>query len=427
MTNPLITLYTLIKDKALNEQNLSELLERGVNLNFAPITYEQAKLSLYTHMTPLSFACKMDSPIETIRLLLDHGADPTIRDNLDRRTPLLWACEYVTDIKVLELLLERGADANESYAPTHRDSHTALVILSVNDRPSEYTELLLTNGADPNRESPFAYCFGFADYSMDYNKKTTFKNSVAIGELLIMAGATSESLTLEIPLKAHAPDEAFTFLLRECDLQATPEDFYSFCAYAIPSIELIDLFMAKGAALTDLRRVVGLLIYQDHSYNAIKHIIEFVHNANYWSSIFAVDPNYGYEGTILHYACHNKRQDLVNLFLSAGINAEIKDNGCHIIYIVDQPVPSPLSYAYSLIEAGKLIVIYRDPSSKFEQYMIMARDKHGNIITKLWNFTPPEKYYYKETMSLGKDFIGKLKEVEFAGPAVASYAQEECS
>ena len=29
MTNPLITLYTLIKDKALNEQNLSELLEKG--------------------------------------------------------------------------------------------------------------------------------------------------------------------------------------------------------------------------------------------------------------------------------------------------------------------------------------------------------------------------------------------------------------
>ncbi|MGE0010486.1 MAG: ankyrin repeat domain-containing protein [Candidatus Babeliales bacterium] len=414
MINPLITLYTLIKDKELNEQSLSELIKNGIDLNFYA-----------THCTPLSYACKLDSSIEIIRLLLDHGADVRARKDESDRTPLLWACEYTTDIKVLELLLERGANPNDAYFPTHRDEHTTLTVLSINDKPAAYTELLLKYGADPNGpksiKTSFAYCFGYADYSMDHEVKTTFKNSVANGELLIMAGATTDNFNLSIPLAARAPNEVLVFLLGECNIEATPEDFYLFCAYAVPSIELVDLFMAKGAALADLCRIVGLLIYQEHSYNAIKHIIEFVNNPHYCSTVFAIDPNYGYEGTVLHYACHNNRQDIVKLLLAAGVSTNIKDTGCHIVYKVYPPPPLKSGYAYSLIEAGKLIVIYRDLSSEFERYIVMARDTHGNVFNKLWNFTPPERHYFQETVPLGKDYVPKLKEVEFTGPAVANY------
>ncbi len=56
-------------------------------------------------------------------------------------------------------------------------------------------------------------------------------------------------------------------------------------------------------------------------------------------------------------------------------------------------------------------MIYRDESSEFEQYIVMACDMHGNVLNKLWNFTSPARRYFQETVALGKDYVAKLKEV----------------
>lgn len=378
--------------------------------------------------TSLSFACKNDAPLEIIRSLLDNGADVMARGEYDGRTPLLWACEYSSDIRVLELLIARGANVNDLYwpSPSHRNGHSALTILCREDKPAEFVELLINNGADPNYlpvDPPIIYCFGYADYSMDYEVKTKFINTIKTAELLIMAGASTDPITLEMPLSARAPERVITFLLTECGKQATPEDFYKFCTYSVPSVDLINLFLAHGAAQADLSRVVGLLCFQENSYSSIKYIIDSVHNPAYWDTITSLDSNHPYKGTVLHYACLSNRHDLVTLLLSCGINPEILDNGCQ--YVVLHSFPE--DYNLLLIKAGKLVAVYNDRdkvwSSSSAPYRIIARDKKGNVVEQEWNYT--EKMASEVSLiEVAKNFAFQINDNTFVGPAIAHIKTE---
>lgn len=419
-------LHQLIEEKQLNKQNLSELIGQGIDLNKV-VQYHSKISSQYYYQTPLSFACRIDAPAEIICLLLDHGADVTARRSNEDRTPLLWACEYSTDIQVLELLIARGANVNDTYEASHRNDHSALAILCIEDRPSDFVELLINNGADPNYttyDTPIAYCFGYADYAMDYQTKTKFNNTIKIAEILIMAGASTDIITLRMAQQAYAPEKVITFLLTEYGKQATPSDLYDFCKYAVPSINLIDLFIDKGASQADFRHVVGLLCYQKNSYNAIQYILNLMPDPSYWNIIFPVSSFYGYEGTILHYACLNNRHDLITLFLSSGVDPKILDNGCQYQLVSSGILPAcPSQYELLLIKAGKLVTMTNDGSKGYSNsnatYKISAADTRGNIIEQEWIYR--ENMGDENLLRAAKIFASQHN--QFLGPAPASIKQ----
>ncbi len=84
---------------------------------------------------------------DVVRLLLDRGADPNVRDDGDNAIPLCFACEQ-NDFEIIRLLVEHGADVNSS-----GDMHTMDVIgwatVFGGARP-EIVEYLLKHGARHN-------------------------------------------------------------------------------------------------------------------------------------------------------------------------------------------------------------------------------------------------------------------------------------
>jgi len=85
---------------------------------------------------------------ESVRLLLDAGADPNIRNEAGA-TPLMWA---VNDLDKTRLLLDHGADVNAR----SQDSRTALLIAAGQFGSREVVKLLLDRGADIKVKSPAA-------------------------------------------------------------------------------------------------------------------------------------------------------------------------------------------------------------------------------------------------------------------------------
>jgi len=78
-----------------------------------------------------------------IRLLLEHGADPGIRDNKGA-TALHHAVACPDALEIVPLLLEKGADIDA----TDDLGFTALISAVVNDKP-DLVRLMLDRGADP--------------------------------------------------------------------------------------------------------------------------------------------------------------------------------------------------------------------------------------------------------------------------------------
>jgi ankyrin repeat protein len=64
--------------------------------------------------TPLLLACVYDNELrqedreKTIKILLDYGSNPNVRNKFTGFTPLHWEARY-GKVKTLELLIEKGA------------------------------------------------------------------------------------------------------------------------------------------------------------------------------------------------------------------------------------------------------------------------------------------------------------------------------
>jgi ankyrin repeat protein len=96
-------------------------------------------------VTPLMQAA-LYGDVDSVRLLLDNGADPNIANEAGA-TALMWAAD---DIEKTRLLLDRGADVNARSA----DSRTALLIAAGRFGSREVVKLLLDRGADIKVKSP---------------------------------------------------------------------------------------------------------------------------------------------------------------------------------------------------------------------------------------------------------------------------------
>ena len=80
---------------------------------------------------------------DTVRVLLEAGADPNVADDILRETPLHIAAAR-QEVEVVRLLLEAGADP----APLDGDGHAALHIAAFRGLPDNVAALLAA-GADP--------------------------------------------------------------------------------------------------------------------------------------------------------------------------------------------------------------------------------------------------------------------------------------
>ena len=99
-------------------------------------------------VTPL-MAAALYGDLETMRALLDGGADPNARNEAGA-TALMWA---VSDPAKTQLLLERGAEADAR----SDDGRTPLMIASGIPGSRAVVKLLLDRGADPSRNGPSGF------------------------------------------------------------------------------------------------------------------------------------------------------------------------------------------------------------------------------------------------------------------------------
>jgi len=93
--------YNLIKDAIIN--NNTESVEESLtdfNINIKDVD----------NNTLLHHACENDKH-DSIKLLLNNGANPNLKENSFGLTPLHWATEY-EDMDMVKLLIDNGADPN---------------------------------------------------------------------------------------------------------------------------------------------------------------------------------------------------------------------------------------------------------------------------------------------------------------------------
>ena len=93
---------------------LTALLDAGATVDARDATAKRNNKSL--KWTPLMIAVQNNSPAATVKILLQHGANPNLQDDVFGDTPLGWSAGWgfqrVPDLKVVELLLDHKADLN---------------------------------------------------------------------------------------------------------------------------------------------------------------------------------------------------------------------------------------------------------------------------------------------------------------------------
>ncbi|MGL9758696.1 MAG: ankyrin repeat domain-containing protein [Wolbachia sp.] len=137
--------------------------------------------------TPLNFALEDRSKeVKVISLLLEHGADPNIKDQ-EGKSPLSFALGKRSldkrEVKVISLLLERGADPN---IKDQEGNSLFYYVIDSSDNTARYkaVELLLDKGVDPNMQDDRGRA------SLHYLCKRGYcDDGVKIAKLLLRRGA----------------------------------------------------------------------------------------------------------------------------------------------------------------------------------------------------------------------------------------------
>lgn len=121
---------------------VSQLISREVNIN---ATDERGDTPLQRYVS--------SGKLDMVRLLLEHGADPNLRNN-EGKAPIHTVCNWGgADPAKVQLLLEYGADVN---AKTLEDGTTPLHYASCLGNGA-IVRLLMKHGADPNAQDIYGY------------------------------------------------------------------------------------------------------------------------------------------------------------------------------------------------------------------------------------------------------------------------------
>ena len=137
MPNEMI--ISIFKNSSLDE--LANLYHTNHRLRDIAIYIVRTKFSNDEKEKELFMASR--SKINTVRLLLDVGINPNIRDE-EGQTPLMIA-SHRNQIDIARMLIEKGADVNVQ----NKSDHTPLMFASVYGH-TEVARMLIENGADVN-------------------------------------------------------------------------------------------------------------------------------------------------------------------------------------------------------------------------------------------------------------------------------------
>ncbi|KAK4126783.1 hypothetical protein N657DRAFT_175938 [Parathielavia appendiculata] len=119
---------------------VKHLLDRGEELNGLSAGY-----------SPLQAAACSGGPLDTMKLLLEKGADVNAENNAGRNSFHLFLMRFDITLEGAKLLLEHGADARASCSLVH---YSVMQYFASRGKDPEILELLLAHGADINAVHP---------------------------------------------------------------------------------------------------------------------------------------------------------------------------------------------------------------------------------------------------------------------------------
>ena len=164
------------------------LLSRGANVN---------PVSTLTGRTPLLIAAGRPGAATVVKLLLERGADPKVRDKHGMTSVIRAA--FNGDPESLKVLISHGVDVNAC-----AEYETALSI-AVNRNRAEIVDLLLANGADPtpreDRVNPLIAGTSYADATILRGliaRGGDPKFTHLFGGNLMLAAAASDTTTTDV-------------------------------------------------------------------------------------------------------------------------------------------------------------------------------------------------------------------------------------
>jgi ankyrin repeat protein len=151
-----MSLFLIVSGCALSVQ---KLIDEG--------TINKADSSGYTPLMRAAWSGKT----ETVRVLIDNGADINARDK-DGYTPLLWAASYGY-LDIAKLLIDKGADVNAI-----ANDRSTPYALAVQKNYTELAKLLKDKGADENKSSMKLLAMKSREF--ESNKKVTFASVLSV-------------------------------------------------------------------------------------------------------------------------------------------------------------------------------------------------------------------------------------------------------
>ncbi|HUS04995.1 MAG TPA: ankyrin repeat domain-containing protein, partial [Bryobacteraceae bacterium] len=168
------------------------LIGRGAKVN---------AVSTLTGRTPLLIAAGQPGATPIVKLLLEKGADPKVRDR-DGQTTILRAA-YNGDAETMKLLLARGVDVNA------RARGTTALLDAINRNDGVIVDLLLAHGADATAQDDDG--FGALVSATSYADLTIFRKLIAKGADPKLRGSSG----VDLMLAAAASDTSRPALISE--------------------------------------------------------------------------------------------------------------------------------------------------------------------------------------------------------------------
>lgn len=129
-----------------NVEAIHLLAAAGAHLN--------AESALIGHCKRYPLGCAGGN-IDNVRALLAWGADPNIGHKSKHMSPFIWLIEHRHGEHLVRLMLESGADPNQRNQLDYTPLHLEIVGLEIGGNPT-IVELLLEFGADPHAKT----CYG---------------------------------------------------------------------------------------------------------------------------------------------------------------------------------------------------------------------------------------------------------------------------